>query len=60
MVKNNDISSSLCLNMIVKNEVHVIEQLLDTVENMIDYFVIVDTESADDMVNKIIKYCQKN
>jgi glycosyltransferase involved in cell wall biosynthesis len=58
--KNNDISGSICLNMIVRNEAHVIERLLKSVENIIDYFVIVDTGSTDQTVNKIIDYCEKN
>ena len=37
----------LCLNMIVKNEKHVIQRCLDSVLPIIDYWVIVDTGSTD-------------
>ena len=39
--------SSLCLNMIVKNEAHVIRRCLDSVRPFIDRWVIVDTGSTD-------------
>ena len=37
----------ICLAMIVKNEAGVIERCLSSVENIIDYWVIVDTGSTD-------------
>lgn len=37
----------ICLNMIVKNESHVIRRCLDSVKPLIDYWVIVDTGSTD-------------
>lgn len=37
----------ICLNMIVKNETHVIERALSSVKGLIDYWVIVDTGSFD-------------
>src|SRR5579885_182690 len=37
----------ICLNMIVKNESHVIKRCLSSVNPIIDYWVIVDTGSAD-------------
>lgn len=37
----------MCLNMIVKNESAVIERCLDSVKHLIDYWVIVDTQSTD-------------
>lgn len=39
--------SGICLNMIVKNETAVLERLLGSVHEAIDYFVIVDTGSTD-------------
>lgn len=39
---------TLCLNMIVKNEAHIICRCLDSVKEIIDYWVIVDTGSTDD------------
>ena len=38
---------TICLNMIVKNEAHVIRRCLDSVCPIIDYWVIVDTGSED-------------
>ena len=39
--------TSLCLNMIVKDEAHVIRRCLDSVREHIDHWVIVDTGSTD-------------
>jgi len=39
---------TLCLNMIVKNEAHVIENVLDCVSKYIDYYIISDTGSTDE------------
>ena len=38
---------TICLNMIVKNEAHVIRRCLDNVRPLIDHWVIVDTGSTD-------------
>ncbi|HKY90588.1 MAG TPA: glycosyltransferase [Nevskiaceae bacterium] len=38
---------TICLNMIVKNEAHVIRRCLDSVRPLIDTWVIVDTGSTD-------------
>tara|TARA_R100001163_G_C5068366_1_gene208511 strand:- start:3437 stop:4777 length:1341 start_codon:yes stop_codon:yes gene_type:complete len=43
----------ICLNMIVKNESKVIERLINTVKDMIDYYIISDTGSTDDTIAKI-------
>jgi glycosyltransferase involved in cell wall biosynthesis len=40
-------STSLCLNMIVKNEAHVIRRCLDSVRPHVSHWVIVDTGSTD-------------
>lgn len=37
----------VCLNMIIKNESHVITRCLESVKPLIDYWVIVDTGSTD-------------
>jgi glycosyltransferase involved in cell wall biosynthesis len=38
---------TICLNMIVKNEAHVIRRCLDSLVDLIDHWVIVDTGSTD-------------
>lgn len=40
-------TSTVCLNMIVKNEAHVIRRCIDSVRPFIDQWVIVDTGSTD-------------
>ncbi|HLX27868.1 MAG TPA: glycosyltransferase [Casimicrobiaceae bacterium] len=40
--------TSICLNMIVKNEAHVIRRCLDSVRPFVSHWVIVDTGSTDD------------
>lgn len=47
---------TICLNMIVKNESHVIERCLNALKNQIDYWVIVDTGSTDG-TQEIIRKC---
>lgn len=39
--------TTVCLNMIVKNEAHVIRRCLDSVRPFVDHWVIVDTGSTD-------------
>jgi tetratricopeptide (TPR) repeat protein len=48
-----DTKPKICLNMIVKNEEPVIERCLATVKPYIDYWVIVDTGSTDNTMEKI-------
>lgn len=38
---------TICLNMIVKNEAHVIQRCIDSLRSVIDAWVIVDTGSTD-------------
>lgn len=45
--------STVCLNMIVKDESHVIHRCLESVRHLIDYWVIVDTGSTDGTQAKI-------
>ncbi len=45
--------STICLNMIVKNESAVIERCINSVKDIIDYWVIVDTGSTDGTQNLI-------
>ncbi|MGV1006948.1 MAG: glycosyltransferase, partial [Candidatus Nanopelagicales bacterium] len=44
---------AICLNMIVRNEAHVIHELLDSVAPLIHSWVIVDTGSEDGTQDKI-------
>jgi glycosyltransferase involved in cell wall biosynthesis len=49
---------TICLNMIVKNESHVIERCLESVKKIIDYWVIVDTGSEDgtqEIIKQVLK-----
>lgn len=47
---------TICLNMIVKNENHVIRRCLEAIKPIIDYWVIVDTGSTDG-TQETIKEC---
>jgi len=49
---------TICLNMIVKNESHVIQRCLNSVKQIIDYWIIVDTGSTDstkDVIRETLK-----
>jgi glycosyltransferase involved in cell wall biosynthesis len=48
-------ASSICLNMIVRDEAGVIERCLASVRPFIDHWVIVDTGSVDDTPARIAK-----
>ena len=43
----NNIKKTICLNMIVKNEAHIITETLTNIYKYIDYWVISDTGSTD-------------
>lgn len=50
--------STICLNMIVKNEAHIIKRCLESVKPYIDTWVISDTGSTDgtqDLIREIMK-----
>lgn len=49
----------ICLNMIVKNESHIIRRCMTNVAPLIDYFAIVDTGSTDDTISIIMSEMQK-
>lgn len=55
----NDIKpSTICLNMIVKNESSVLKRNFDALRHYIDYWVIVDTGSTDgtqDLIRELLK-----
>ncbi len=51
--------ATICLNMIVKNEAHVIRRCLGSLKHLINYWVIVDTGSTDD-TKKVIKEFMKD
>ncbi len=46
----------ICLNMIVKNEAHIIRETLESIYKYIDYYVINDTGSTDNTVEVIRDY----
>lgn len=47
---------TICLNMIVKNEAHIITETLDNVYKYIDYWVICDTGSTDNTKELITNF----
>lgn len=47
---------TICLNMIVKNETHIIKRCFDSLRSHIDYWVISDTGSTDGTQNYIREY----
>ncbi len=49
---------TICLNMIVKNESKAIRKLLESVKNIIDYWVIFDTGSTDGTQEIIREFLQ--
>lgn len=49
----------ICLNMIVKNESSNIERLFNSLKNVVDYYLIVDTGSEDNTVDKIKSVAKK-
>jgi len=49
-----------CLNLIVRNESHVIERLLRTCLPFLDTIVVSDTGSTDNTAEKIRNFAQKN
>ncbi len=50
---------TICLNMIVKNESHIIERCLLSMKHLINYWVIADTGSSDETEQKILT-CLEN
>ena len=52
---------TICLNMIVKNEAHIICQTFDNLTKFFDfdYYVICDTGSTDGTQKKIVEYFEK-
>jgi hypothetical protein len=48
--------ATVCLNMIVRNEAHVIRRCLDSVRPFIDHWVIVDTGSTDGTQAAIVEH----
>lgn len=52
--------TKICLNMIVKNETPVLERLFNSVKDIIDYYVIVDTGSTDGTPEFIRQWMKKH
>lgn len=53
-------AKTICLNMIVKNEIEIIHRCFDSVVKYIDYWVIVDTGSTDGTQQYIKDYFKKH
>lgn len=49
----------ICLNMIVKNESKIIVRLIETVKDVIDYYIISDTGSSDNTISLIKRTMKK-
>ena len=52
--------ATFCLNMIVRDEAHVIERCLNSAKPLIDFVRIIDTGSTDDTVHLIRSWCFTN
>lgn len=48
--------STICLNMIVKNESEIIERCLASVLPVIDHYVVCDTGSSDDTIDRVRRF----
>ncbi len=55
----NSKNRKICLNMIVKNEAHIILETLNNIKRHIDYWVISDTGSTDGTQDIIKKFFKK-
>ena len=51
---------SVCLNMIVRNEEKIITRCLDSVRDIVDFYLIVDTGSTDNTITIMKDYFEKN
>ena len=56
LISNQPNKSTLCLNMIVKNESRIIKRLFDSVSSIIDSYCICDTGSTDNTIQIIEDY----
>lgn len=56
LILNQPTKSTLCLNMIVKNESRIIKRLFDSVLSIIDSYCICDTGSTDNTIQIIEDY----
>jgi glycosyltransferase involved in cell wall biosynthesis len=56
---SNKNKKTVCLGMIVKNELHIIKECLDSVVKHLDYWIICDTGSTDGTQQFIIDYFSK-
>lgn len=57
--KSKNPKYKICLNMIVKNESKIIVRLIETVKDVIDYYIISDTGSTDNTISLIKRTMKK-
>jgi len=57
--KSKNPKYKVCLNMIVKNESKIIVRLIETVKDVIDYYIISDTGSTDNTISLIKRTMKK-
>jgi glycosyltransferase involved in cell wall biosynthesis len=57
--KSRNPKYKICLNMIVKNESKIIVRLIETVKDVIDYYIISDTGSSDNTISLIKRTMKK-
>ena len=55
-----DTKTTICLTMIVKNESHIIHELLESIYEYLDYWVIVDTGSTDNTKDIIKSFFEEH
>ena len=53
-------AKKLALVQIMKNEAHVVTRMLNSIKQIVDMIVMVDTGSTDDSINIVKKWGEEN